>query len=397
MIRQAVLLIGGMGTRLGERTRETPKPLLPVGGRPFLDWLIDEVRRHGIDDVLLLAGFRSERVVEALDGTAGVRMLVEPEPLGTGGALRFAADELDDRFFFLNGDSLFDINLWDLAAIAPDAEATLAIRPVDDVSRYGCVNLDGHRVLGFEERAAVTGPGLINGGVGVFARRIVDRIPAGVAVSIEGEVYPRMAVDAALCGKAYDAAFIDIGVPDDFDRAQRFVPDLLTRGAVIFDRDGVLNVDHGYVHRPHQVEWIEGAVAAVKRVNDAGLYAFVATNQAGVARGYYPEEQIGVLHRWMAEELATRGAHIDAFIYSPFHPEGAVAAYRRVSDCRKPGPRMLLDLIARFNVDPARAIMIGDRDSDLAAAEAAGIAGRLFAGGNLLDLVDPIVAGLKRG
>jgi len=164
------------------------------------------------------------------------------------------------------------------------------------------------------------------------------------------------------------------------------------RGAVIFDRDGVLNVDVAYAHRPDQIVWVEGAMAAVKAVNDAGLFAFVATNQAGIARGLYGEADVLALHQWMNGELARVGARVDAFVYSPYHPEGVVEFYRRESDCRKPGPGMLLDLLARFPVDPTRTLMIGDRESDVAAGHAAGVEGLLFSGGSVLDAIAPWLA-----
>jgi D-glycero-D-manno-heptose 1,7-bisphosphate phosphatase len=167
------------------------------------------------------------------------------------------------------------------------------------------------------------------------------------------------------------------------------------RGAVIFDRDGVLNVDVDYGYRPDQIVWIPGAREAVKAVNDAGLYAFVATNQSGVARGYFSEEDVHALHAWMNARLAETGARIDAFEHSPFHPDGVVEAYRRASDCRKPGPGMILRLLERFPADPARTVMIGDRASDVEAAQAAGIEGVLFEGGDLFEVVLPIVERLK--
>ncbi len=170
-----------------------------------------------------------------------------------------------------------------------------------------------------------------------------------------------------------------------------------TRGAVIFDRDGVLNVDIAYAYRPHQIVWVEGAMAAVKAVNDAGLFAFVATNQSGIARGLYGEADVVALHDWMNGELARVGARIDAFVYSPYHPEGVVEAYRRESDCRKPGPGMLLDLMTRFPVDPARTLMIGDRETDVGAARAAGIEGLLFMGGSVLDAVTPWLSAQSDG
>jgi D-glycero-D-manno-heptose 1,7-bisphosphate phosphatase len=161
---------------------------------------------------------------------------------------------------------------------------------------------------------------------------------------------------------------------------------------VIFDRDGVLNEDVGYAHSPAQIRWVEGAMAAVRAVNDSGLYAFVATNQSGVARGYYSEADVAALHDWMNAELGRRaGARIDAFVYSPFHPQAPLEAYRRESPCRKPGPGMILELLARFPVDPARTVMIGDKASDVAAAQAAGVEGVLFEGGSLLAALSPIL------
>ena len=169
---------------------------------------------------------------------------------------------------------------------------------------------------------------------------------------------------------------------------------IAVRGAVIFDRDEVLNVDVGYTHRPDQIVWIEGAIAAVKAVNDAGLWAFVATNQSGVALGLYGEAQIEVLHNWMNGELAKAGAHIDAFAYCPHHPDGKIEAYRQTCVCRKPGPGMLNQLLDDYGADRSRSAMVGDRDSDVQAAKAAGIEGVLFTGGDLHALVKPLVARL---
>jgi D-glycero-D-manno-heptose 1,7-bisphosphate phosphatase len=166
------------------------------------------------------------------------------------------------------------------------------------------------------------------------------------------------------------------------------------RGAIFFDRDGVLNVDSGFVYRAEDFRWIEGAREAVKLVNDAGLYAIVVTNQSGVARGFYGEEDVQTLHDWMRRDLKSFGAHIDAFYYCPYFDDATVAAYRFVDHPdRKPNPGMILRGLTDFSVDPRRAILIGDKASDLEAAKRAGVAARLFQGGSLAAMVSDALVG----
>lgn len=159
------------------------------------------------------------------------------------------------------------------------------------------------------------------------------------------------------------------------------------RPAVFFDRDGVLNIDQGFTHKPDDLRWNEGAIAAVKAVNDAGWYAFVVTNQAGVGHGYYSENEVDRFHRHMDEAMAAQGAHIDEYVYCPFHPEAKLAAYRQVSPNRKPQPGMILDLLARWQVDTSRSFLVGDKVIDLEAAKAASIGAYLYQGGNLEHVV----------
>ena len=386
MLRQAVILVGGLGTRLGARTKTTPKPMLPVGGRPFLDTLIGEIARYdAFDEILLLAGHKAESILARYDGTmrgrARLAVSLEQAPLGTAGALVHAAGLLQERFLLLNGDSFFDFNILDLATRAKSSLVHMALRADVVGDRFGRVVLDGDRVRSFiAPGQGATGP--VNAGVYVVDRGILARV-GSLPASLEQDVFPALAADGAMTGTSYRGYFIDIGIPEDFVRADVELIEQLRRPAVFFDRDGVLNHDSGYTFEAGKLQWIEGAREAVKAVNDAGYFAFVVTNQSGVARGFYEESHVHALHRWMADEMAAIGAHIDAFEYCPDHPDGTVERYRRVNDRRKPGAGMITDLLARFPVNADKSLLVGDKPSDLEAARAAGLQGHLFSGGNL--------------
>ncbi|MBP2654176.1 MAG: rfaF 3 [Firmicutes bacterium] len=170
--------------------------------------------------------------------------------------------------------------------------------------------------------------------------------------------------------------------------------ELAPRPAVFFDRDGVLNVDTAYVYRSEDFKWNAGAVEAVKYFNDKGYYVFVVTNQSGVARGLYKEDDVHDLHQWMNNELEASGAHIDAFYYCPHHPEEGSAEYRKVCDCRKPEPGLILQALQEWPVEKTNSLLIGDKESDLAAAEAAGIKGFLFKGGDVCKFSQKSAEGL---
>ena len=221
---QALILAGGEGTRLRPLTSTVPKPVVPLVDRPFISFMIEWLRRHGVDDVVMSCGFLASGVRNVLgDGDAyGVRIryVEEPRPLGTGGALKFAESLLDDRFLMLNGDVLTDIDLTAQIAQheATGATGTLALTPVEDPSNYGLVRLhDDRRVKEFVEKPSPdqVDTNTISAGAYVLERSVLDMLVADQPASIERDVFPRL-VDNGLYGHVAEGYWLDIGTPERY-------------------------------------------------------------------------------------------------------------------------------------------------------------------------------------
>ena len=329
---------------LGPRVRQCvirvplePADLLrPAAGRPFLWWLGREVSRYGVEEILVHGALRE-----------GLRAAVE----GVGAALPRA----------------------------------LPVRCVTSLDGIDVVVLfsGGGRIVG-----DMIAPLLADAGGEAVPCRVVSgegRMPAGledVAIGVMGRDVLLAPFPPA--GMRYLTAGCLVG-PDDVGA--------LVRPALFLDRDGVLNHDHGYVGSPERFDWIDGAREAVRMAGELGWHVFIVTNQSGVARGFYGEDEVRGLLGWVRDACLAAGGTIDDVRYCPYHPDAPVAAYRRESDWRKPGPGMVNDLIRAWSLDPARCVMVGDQDSDVAAARAAGVAGYRFGGGNLAEFVRPLLVG----
>lgn len=233
---EAVILAGGRGTRLGALTETVPKPMLPVNGRPFLAFLLDALAGQGISRVILSVGYRHHRVRAHFGGRyRDLRLdyVIEEQPLGTGGGTRLALQSAGaDPVFVLNGDTLFAVPLAEMSAMRDRerADLVLALRRVRDGGRYGSVLETDGRIVGFAEKAA-HGDAVVNGGVYLFGRRdLLDSFPAGPA-SLELDMMPVLLRTRRVVGLHSGAAFIDIGVPADYERAQTVLRERAVRPA----------------------------------------------------------------------------------------------------------------------------------------------------------------------
>jgi D-glycero-D-manno-heptose 1,7-bisphosphate phosphatase len=383
-IRQAVILAGGKGTRLGALTRKVPKPMLPIAGdKPFLDYLLEMVERHGYEDIILLGGYLGEVLEAVYDrrriGGASIRVLREEVPLGTAGALTVARETLDPRFLMMNGDAFFDINLRALeqSSHQSGAMATLALRSVPDAARYGRVIEEKGKVVAFLEKDSNRpGPGTINGGVYVLKREILDLV-VNLPCSLEQDVFPNLVERGEIRGVKFDGYFLDIGLPETLEQGHRELPKVRLRPAAVFDRDTLVDVADRDSFRPETFQWTKGAVEAIRTLNDRGYYVLVTG--AGPVGAQTTGGDLRRLNAAMQEQLARNGAHVDRF-----GDHGADGAKR------KPKSHRLFE--SMWPIVGERSFFIGVSADDLEAARGARIHGHMFDGGDLARLIHSLLA-----
>lgn len=221
----AIILAGGLGTRLQSVVKDIPKPMAEVAGRPFLDWLLDDLHRQGIQEVILSVGYRQEVIRERFGNDyrgMTIRYSSEDKPLGTGGALRQAMDLAGPEAFVLNGDTFFQVDLAALYSFYQShaAAVAIALKPMQRVDRYGTVTINGEGMITSFNEKKYCEDGLINGGVYVLSAAVFAHSSLPEVFSFEQEILHRMVQGGRLFGFPQHAYFIDIGIPEDYAKAQ---------------------------------------------------------------------------------------------------------------------------------------------------------------------------------
>ncbi len=361
--------------------KDVPKPMADISGKPFLSYLLTHLKKFGVTDVVLSVGYLQEKITQYFgDSFLGMKIsyATEDKPLGTGGAIVNSLKFIDQSkpVIVINGDTFLQIDYQKLSA-AHKSKLTLVLRKMDDCSRYGNVLIDENSVIkNFEEKATEKKSGYINGGIYALDPKIFTEFSVAESFSFESDFLMKHLNELQPQGFTVDEYFIDIGIPEDYARAQKELPQLVKNKALFLDRDGIINIDHGYVFEIEKFHFVEGIFELCKRAQDLGYLLIVVTNQAGIAKGFYSEKQFLELTKWMENEFQKRGIKITKTFYCPHHVDAKIEKYRQDSFDRKPSPGMLLKAIAEFNIDPKKSVMLGDKEIDVQAADSAGIASK---------------------
>lgn len=377
---EAIILAGGLGTRLRSVVSEVPKCMAPVDGRPFLQYMLEWLSRYDVSHVVLSVGYLKEVIFSYMDSRVWpfeISYAVEEEPLGTGGGIRLALTKCrEDRVIVLNGDTFFDV---DLDALSFSAPVTLALKPMRNFDRYGAVDWDGELVTGFHEKAACA-EGLINGGVYALVRSQLDFAFYPKRFSFEKDLLEPLAAAHLVTGQVQDGYFIDIGIPEDYARAQRELPEIqavlkasdavLAMGAdtLLLDRDGVINrwLPGDYVTTWDKFTFLPGILESLRKWAGHFRHIFLVTNQRGVGKGRMTQEQLEAVHARMLAEIAAAGGRIDG-IY-------LCTALSDDDPRRKPNRGMFDEILAAYpDVRPEKTVMLGDSRYDREFAANCGI------------------------
>jgi histidinol-phosphate phosphatase family protein len=365
-----VILCGGLGTRLAGVLNNQPKVLAPVCGRPFLAYLLDQLVDAGLTHVILAIGHLGDQVRETFQHYyRGVHLAYSQEttPLGTGGALRLAARDLQ-RALVMNGDSYFDVDLAEFIRnhFESAVDSSIALAAVEDVRRFGSVEADVEGLVrAFREKTSdhsdVPTPGLINAGIYIVSQSLIASIPDDHRVSLEYEVFPAQ-LDERLHAWTGRGHFIDIGTPESLATANHFFKDRggPCKGIVFLDRDGTVNVDRGHLSDVKNVELAAGAARGIRVLNKLGWPVVVISNQSVVARRDCSLERLKDINARIIDLLGAEGATLDGIYCCPH-------ALNEDCMCRKPKLGLLQSAARIFNADLTSSFLIGDKSTDIEA------------------------------
>lgn len=380
---EAIVLAGGFGTRLRECLDDIPKPLAPIDGTPFINYILDHLYANGVHRAIISTGYLAETVENSIGGKyrgMTVEYSREDTPLGTGGGIKKALGKCtEDDVVVVNGDSFFDVDLFEMKKVHEKTgyPVTLAAKYIENAYRSGLLNFENGKLCGFLENG-VAPSGYINGGIYFIKRNFLECITEE-KFSFEKNVLANKNFDIGVFES--DGYFIDIGIPEAYRLAEAEKEKLVskrTRSAVFIDRDGTLNKDTVHLYKKEEFEFLPDADKAVADLKKKGYLVIVITNQAGIAKGLYKAEDVDILHSFVDSLLAEKhSVAADGYYYCPHHPQAVIEELRLNCPCRKPKAGLILKAVEDFKkagieIDLSKSFTIGNRMSDVFAGINAG-------------------------
>lgn len=390
---KVVIMAGGKGTRIAQVNATVPKPMIPIEGKPILEYQIEALKKQGYTDIILIVGHMGNVIQKYFgDGSAfGVQIsyIVEEQPLGTAGALYFLKDEIQNDFLLLNGDIIFDVDIQKFLEYHCNQRtaATILTHPNSHPYDSGIIIADDkNRVTNWlhKEDERLWYKNRVNAGLHMFSPRIFESFHEAKKCDLDRDVLKPLIKEGEL--SVYDSPeyIKDMGTPDryyavieDIKSGKVSAKNLKNKQKAIFlDRDGTINKYVGFLTDINEFELLDGVTEAIKMINESGYLAIVVTNQPVIARGEVSVEELQEIHNKMETLLGQAGAYIDDIFYCPHHPhkgyEGERPEYKIECECRKPKPGMLFAAAEKYNIDLSESWMIGDGENDIEAGKNAG-------------------------
>lgn len=410
---KAIIIAGGKGTRMGNRTQDIPKPMIRIDNKPILQYQIELLKRYGIKEIILVVN-HLYKVIEDYFGDGkdygiAINYYVEPYPMGTVGGIKDLEPQIKDDFLVLYGDVIMDLDLQRLITFHQKngGDATLVLHPNDHPYDSDLVELaNDDKITHFYSKPHnpdIYLPNMVNAGLYVFSPSIFSYLEKGKKADFGSDIFPKICKTASLYGYNTPEYLKDMGT---LDRLEQVTKDVVSgkverlnlsnkRSALFLDRDGVINIHRDYIYTPKMLELYDFVPESISKINHSEYLSIVVTNQPVVARNLTTDEGLHEIHHKMETLLGKERAKLDAIYYCPHHPdkgfEGENAALKIECDCRKPKPGMLLEAAKKFNIDLPSSFMIGDSERDIIAGFEAGVStiGVMTGCGNKEGLVRP--------
>jgi histidinol-phosphate phosphatase family protein len=397
MIKQAIILAGGMGTRLRARLGDLPKPMIPIAGKPLLEHQVEMLARQGFTQVIIFACYRADLIAKHFgDGSrwgVDLKIIVEQTPLSTAGAVLAGFEHLAEEFAVLYGDTMVnvDVRRMERAHASAGADATLLLHPNDHPLDSDLVELDAAgRITAFYNRPHAPErwfQNLVNAGLYIINRRaLASRRSNQQPLDFGKDLFPAWLREGVKMLGYNTPEFIkDIGTPERYDRVQaEFAAGLIQRSsletpqrAVFLDRDGTLIVDRDCLRNAEGLELLPGVAEAIHQLNHHGWRTVVVTNQPVIAKGWCDETELRRIHNKLETLLGQQHAFLDRIYHCPHHPDKGFPGERPELKidcaCRKPNIGMIQQAAAELNIDLTQSWLIGDTTTDLQTAKNAGL------------------------